>query len=308
MLSFTNISQSKGFVLKGGDTSLSTNKLTSNKITLSSTSFEAWRTYIYELCGIYFQDNKKYLLESRLLKRITHLKLTSFEEYLKFVKFNPQARAEKKYLYEAITINETFFFRNQPQLDALTSKIFLETIEKKRKLGKKKIKIWSAASSSGEEAYSVAMVIIDMIKPKFRDIEFEIVGTDINEDVLERARKGVYKEYAIRNTPAFFLKKYFKKEGMNYIIDPKLKSMVTFSYLNLADDMSMRNMIDFDIIFCANVLIYFDAKSKIKVVSHLYNSLNRGGYLFIGYAETLHGISKAFKLESFPKTISYKKE
>jgi len=308
MSSFTNTGQSKGFVLKSSTPSFSATKIASNKITLSTTSFEAWRAYIYDLCGIYFQDNKKYLLESRLLKRITHLKLTSFEDYLKFVKFNPQARTEKKYLYEAITINETFFFRNQPQLDALTSKIFTETIEKKRKLGKKKIRIWSAASSSGEEAYSVAMVIADMIMPKFRDIEFEIVGTDINEDVLDRARKGVYKEYAIRNTPAFFLKKYFTKEGVNYIINPKLKSMVTFSYLNLADDLKMRNMVNFDIIFCANVLIYFDAKSKVKVVSHLYNSLNRGGYFFIGYAETLHGISKAFKLESFPKTISYKKE
>lgn len=308
MSSFTNISQSNGFVLKSNTPPFSANKLTNNKIILSATSFEAWRGYIYELCGIYFQDNKKYLLESRLLKRISHLKLNSFEEYLKYLKFNPQARAEKRYLYEAITINETFFFRNQPQLDAITSKIFAETIEKKRKLGKRKIRIWSAASSSGEEAYSVAMVITDMVQPKFRDIEFEIVGTDINEDVLARARSGVYKEYAIRNTPAFFLKKYFKKEGMNYIIDPKLRSMVKFSYLNLADDISMRNMNNFDIIFCANVLIYFDAKSKIKVVSHLYNSLNRGGYLFIGYAETLHGISKAFKLESFPKTISYKKE
>ncbi|MCF6270051.1 MAG: protein-glutamate O-methyltransferase CheR [Melioribacteraceae bacterium] len=308
MSSFTNTRQSNGFVLKSNTPSFSTNNTANSKITLNATSFEAWRSYIYELCGIYFQDNKKYLLESRLLKRISHLKLTSFEEYLKYLRFNPQARTEKKYLYEAITINETFFFRNQPQLDALTSKIFAETIEKKRKLGKRKIRIWSAASSSGEEAYSVAMVITDMVKPKFRDIEFEIVGTDINEDVLSRARTGVYKEYAIRNTPAFFLKKYFRKEGMNYIIDPKLRSMVKFSYLNLADDISMRNMINYDIIFCANVLIYFDAKSKVKVVSHLYNSLNRGGYLFIGYAETLHGISKAFKLESFPKTISYKKE
>ncbi len=308
MCAFTNNGQSKAFVLKSNTTALRTSSLNSNKITLSATNFEAWRTYIYELCGIYFQDNKKYLLESRLLKRITHLKLKSFEDYLKYLKFNPQAKVERRYLYEAITINETFFFRNQPQLDALTSKIFSETIAAKRKLGQKKIRIWSAASSSGEEAYSVAMVITDMIKPKFPDIQFEIVGTDINEDVVDRARKGVYKEYAIRNTPAFFLKKYFKSEGLNYIIDPKLKSMVKFSSLNLYDDLRMRSMSNFDIIFCANVLIYFDAKSKIKVVSHLYNSLNRGGYLFIGYAETLHGISKAFKLESFPKTISYRKE
>ncbi len=308
MCAFTNTAPSKGFVLKSNNATQRSNTLTSNKITLSATNFESWRTYIYELCGIYFQDNKKYLLESRLLKRINHLKLSSFEEYLKYLKFNPKAKVEKRYLYEAITINETFFFRNQPQLDALTSKIFKETIEAKRKLGQKKIRIWSAASSSGEEAYSVAMVIMDMVKPKYPDMQFEIIGTDINEDVVLRAQKGVYKEYAIRNTPAFFLKKYFKQEGTNYTIDPRLKSMVKFSPLNLYDDIKMRSMTNFDIIFCANVLIYFDTKSKIKVVSHLYNSLNRGGYLFIGYAETLHGISKAFKLESFPKTISYKKE
>lgn len=308
MSEFANNGPSKAFVLKSASSPLSTANSLNSKIVLSTASFEVWRTYIYELCGIYFQDNKKYLLESRLLKRINYLKLNSFEEYLKFLKFNPQARSERRYLYEAITINETFFFRNQPQLDALTSKIFSETIEAKRKLGQKKIRIWSAASSSGEEAYSVAMVITDMVKPKYPDMEFEIVGTDINEDVLERAKNGVYKEYAIRNTPAFFLKKYFTVDGMNYIIDPKLKNMVKFSFLNLYDDIKMRSMTYFDIVFCANVLIYFDTKSKIKVVSHLYNSLNRGGYLFIGYAETLHGISKAFKLESFPKTISYKKE
>ena len=308
MSEFLNSNQPKAFVLKSASSPSVTAGLSDTKIVLSTSSFEIWRSYIYDLCGIYFQDNKKYLLESRLLKRINYLKLNSFEEYLKFLKFNPQARTERRYLYEAITINETFFFRNQPQLDALTSRIFQETIQAKKKFGQKKIRIWSAASSSGEEAYSVAMVVLDMIKPKFPDIEFEIIGTDINEDVLDRAKNGVYKEYAIRNTPAFFLKKYFNVDGVNYIIDSKLKSMVKFSSLNLYDDIKMKSMSNFDIIFCANVLIYFDVKSKIKVVSHLYNSLNRGGYLFIGYAETLHGISKAFKLESFPKTISYKKE
>jgi chemotaxis protein methyltransferase CheR len=308
MCAFTNTSQSNGFVLKSSSATLRNSLNSSAKLTLTTTNFEEWRSYIYDLCGIYFQDNKKYLLESRLLKRINHLKLSSFEEYLKYLKYNSQARVERRYLYEAITINETFFFRNQPQLDALTSKIFHDTIQAKRKIGQKKIRIWSAASSSGEEAYSVAMVIADMVQPKYPDIQFEIIGTDINEEVIERAKSGVYKEYAIRNTPAFFLKKYFKAEGMNYIIDPKLKSMVKFSSLNLYDNIKMRAMSNFDIVFCANVLIYFDANSKIKVVSHLYNALNRGGYLFIGYAETLHGISKAFKLESFPKTISYKKE
>lgn len=281
----------------------------SNKgLELSQNSFEALRKYIYDNCGIYFQDNKKYLLESRLQKRIVFLGLDSFDKYLDYLKYNPKSFEEKKYLYEAITINETFFFRNQPQLDAMSQLILPEIIAGKIKQGKNKIRIWSAASSSGEEAYSVAITIVELLKFKFPQVEFEIVGTDINFAVLETAQRAIYKDYSIRNTSAYYLKKYFKIQNNTYELDPAIKSMVSFRLLNLFDDISMKGMVNFDLVFCANVLIYFDIASKIKVVNHLYNSLNKGGYLFIGYSETLHGISKAFKLASFPKTIGYKKE
>ena len=125
---------------------------------------------------------------------------------------------------------------------------------------------------------------------------------------MDVARRASYKEYSVRNTPVYYLKKYFKTNGTSFDLDPKIKSMATFKLLNLYDDLSMRTMINHDVIFCANVLIYFDQTSKIKVINHLYNSLLKGGYLFIGYSETLHGISKSFKLTSFPKTIGYKKE
>lgn len=275
---------------------------------LSDKTFEEWRSFIYDTCGIYYQDNKKYLLESRLLKRINVLGLDSFEKYLEFVKFNPQKEAEKKHLFEVITINETFFFRNQPQLDALVTSVAPEILSSPFKINKNKLRIWSAASSSGEEAYSTAIMLNEMVKPKNPGLGVEIVGTDINYAVIETAKKAVYKEYAVRNTPAFYMKKYFKNDGNTHILDPSLKSMVNFKILNLYDDMAMRGMTGFDVIYCANVLIYFDQKSKIKVVNHLYNALNKGGYLFIGYSETLHGISKAFKLVSYPKTIGYKKE
>lgn len=275
---------------------------------LGDKTFQDWRQYIYDLTGIYFQDNKKYLLESRLLKRINHLKLESFEKYLDFIKTNPRRDTELKYLYEVITINETFFFRNQPQLDALVSSVIPSILETKPKFGKPKIRIWSAASSSGEEAYSTAIILTEMLKPKYPNVTFEIVGTDINYQVVETAKKGVYKEYAIRNTTPYYLKKYFKQNGNTWAINQEVKQMVSFKLTNLFDDAAMRAMSNFDVVFCANVLIYFDVKSKIKVVNRLYNSLNKEGYLFIGYSETLHGISKAFKLVSYPKTIGYKKE
>lgn len=274
----------------------------------SEASFQEWRDLIYELSGIYFQDNKKYLLESRLQKRISYLNLESFEKYFEYVKFNPNRKTELKYLFEVITINETFFFRNQPQLDALITSVVPALLESNLRPNKNKIRIWSAASSSGEEAYSVAMVLWEMLKPKYPLMNIEIVGTDINYAVLETAKNGIYKEYSIRNTPPYYLKKYFRQNGNTWEISPEIKKMVTFKELNLSDEAGMRMMNSFDIIFCANVLIYFDTKSKIKVINNLYNSLNRDGYLFIGYSETLHGISKAFKLVSFPKTIGYKKE
>lgn len=273
-------------------------------ITLSIQCFETWRKYIYDLCGIYYQDNKKYLLESRLLKRINFLGLNSFEEYFDYVKFSVNNGAEKKYLYEAITINETFFFRNQPQIDAMMTSIIPEIMSQ----GKRKIRVWSAASSSGEEAYSLSISFYEVLKPKFPALEMEVVGTDISNAVLDTAKKAVYKEYSIRNTPSYYLKKYFKMTPAGFELVPHVRQNIQFKLLNLYDDIGMRGMSAFDIVICANVLIYFDQSSKIKVVNHLYNSLNRGGYLFIGYSETLHNISKSFKIVNFPKTVGYKKE
>ncbi|MFZ0453368.1 MAG: CheR family methyltransferase [Ignavibacteriaceae bacterium] len=275
---------------------------------MSKQLFDKWRTFIYENCGIYFQDNKKYLLESRLLKRINYLNLDSYDDYFNYIITSVNENSEKKYLYEAITINETYFFRNQPQLDALIKTIIPEIVEKQGKNNKAKIRIWSAASSSGEEAYSAAISIADLLMPRYPNLEYEVVGTDISYAVIETAKQGIYKEYAIRNTPAYYLKKYFQSNGNSYQVNEEIKNNVSFKLLNLYDTAGMRSMFNFDIVFCANVLIYFDMNSKIKVINQLYNSLNKGGYLFIGYSETLHNVSKAFKILSFPKTIGYKKE
>mgnify|MGYP001356735895 CR=1 FL=1 len=283
-------------------------KSSTQAIEMKSEEFSSWRQFIYDKTGIYFQDNKKYLLESRLLKRINFLNLSTYDEYLKYVKFNSNGRKEETFLYEVITINETFFFRNQPQLDVLVTNIFPEVISIKEKLGKNKIRIWSAASSSGEEAYSIAMVINDLVKPKYPNIEFEIVGTDISQKVIDTAKKGIYKEYSVRNMPSYYFKKYFQQTSEGFVINQALKKNVSFKLLNLNDENEMKLMSNFDVIFCANVLIYFDTNSKVKVVNSLYNALNKNGILFIGYSETLQNITKSFKVLSFPKTVSYKKE
>lgn len=270
--------------------------------------FRKWRDFIYNKTGIYFQDNKKYLLESRLMRRILYLRMSDYEEYLSFLEENPLGKNELRYLFDTITINETYFFRNQAQLDALVTKVIPEIISNKKENNNYKIRIWSSAASSGEEAYSVAMMINGFISSKYPDFEFDIIGSDISTNVLEAAVRGIYSEYSVRNVPPQYLKRYFTKIDGYYEVSPMIKGMVDFRFLNLYDDISILSLGNLDVIFCSNVLIYFDSNSKMKVINNLYRALNKNGYLFIGYSESLHGISKAFKLVSFPKTIGYKKE
>jgi len=146
------------------------------------------------------------------------------------------------------------------------------------------------------------------LKAKFPTVNFQIYASDIDRIVIEQAKKGIYREYAVRNIPKEQLTKYFKYDGTNYILSDQVKRMVHFSNINLYDAQQMRQMRDMDIVFCCNVLIYFDIASKQQVVSYIYDSLNKGGYLFIGYSESLHGLSKAFKLIHLQKAMVYKKE
>ncbi|MBK7258301.1 MAG: protein-glutamate O-methyltransferase CheR [Ignavibacteriae bacterium] len=273
---------------------------------MSDDTFRLIREFIYQQTGIYFQDNKKYLLEGRLGKRLQVLNLGTFEEYLQLIKYGTRRNEELKFFYDAITINETFFFRNEPQFEAFEKTLVPAILAGKP--GRYKLRVWSSASSSGEEAHTIAMLYLERLKPKYPGLELEVVGTDINSTVLDTARKGVYRDYSVRNMPKMYLDKYFKAEDGRFTVRDDVRRLVRFEHLNLYDQIRMRQMGTFDIVFCCNVLIYFDAPSKIQVVSNLYDALNRGGFLFIGYAESLHGISTAFKLENFPKTVAYKKE
>ncbi len=275
---------------------------------LSDEKFRAIRDFIYTQCGIFFTDNKKYLLEGRLAKRLDVLDLKTYDEYLALIQFGADKDVELKNLFELITINETSFFRNEPQFYALETQIVNEIVLAKKSAGKRTLRFWSAASSSGEEAYTMAMIFLEKIKPRYPGIELEIIGSDINAQVLDTAETGIYRDYSIRNTPKLYLEKYFTVTDGRYYVNEDVKRLVKFKTLNLYNQQQMKAMADFDVIFCCNVLIYFDMNSKKQVIADLYNSLNRGGYLFIGYSESLHGITKAFKLVHYPKTLAYKKE
>ncbi len=275
---------------------------------MSDEVFERVRAFIYERTGIYFRDNKKYLLESRLGRRVLALHLERYDDYLRLLAGGPRAEEERRFFYDAVTINETYFFRNEPQLEVLDTVVIPALAAAKRGSPRPKVRVWSAAASSGEEAYTIAMLFCEKLKPKFPTLDLEIVGTDINHTVIETARKGIYREHSVRNTPKQYLSKYFVTDGARYEIRSDLKALARFETLNLNDRPAIRRMGAFDIILCCNVLIYFDTDSKTNVVAGLYEALARGGYLFLGAAEPLHGISTAFKVLVYPKTLAYRKE
>lgn len=277
-----------------------------NQSALSEHMFGMLRSFVYEHTGIYFQDNKRYLLESRIGRRLQTLGLPDFSAYFDFVR-NGGFHREMPQLVNAITINETYFFRNIPQLEAIENEIIPELARGRERLASRPLRIWSAASSTGDEAYSMAMMIREKIQPRWPDLSFELVGTDINSEVIEKARTGVFGTYAVRNVPPEYMK-YFSVDAERYTLRPDIRNAVTFKCLNLMNRAGMSTMRGFDVIVCANVLIYFDGPSRQKVVESLYNSLKPGGYLMVGFSETLYGITQAFQPVRFDRTIAYRKK
>lgn len=282
---------------------------TKKELTLSDGEFRELRDFIYQKCGIYFQDNKKYLLENKIGNRLEALKLNSFGDYIRFLKISPQGRTELNALFDAITINETSFFRNEPQIQAFEEVVFPELLNHAKQTGSREIKIWSAACSSGEEPYTLAMIIHHKFRLQLGGIQVKIVGTDLSTEILQKAREGIYTDYSMRNMRPEYLTKYFTRvDGNKYRLADEIIAMVQFEQVNLIDKLKMSQYRNYDLIFCRNVLIYFDLNAKIQVINSLYDSLRPGGYLFIGHSESLHGISKAFKLVHFVKAMGYKKE
>lgn len=273
---------------------------------ISDKDFELLRDFIYNLCGMYFHTTKKYFLESRLSKRMEATGIKTAMDYYSLLK-SPRGGEELRFLLDEVTTNETYFFRCVPQLNAIETKFLPEIVEAKSKMGFRKLRIWSAASSSGEEAYTLAMMLLEKRSTILKDWIIEIIGTDINETVVAQAKEGIYNAYSVRNVPDLYKRKYFKEDGGKFILSPDVKKFVTFNKMNLYDDTKMVFMKSFDFIFCANVLIYFDLASKSKVVQHFYNNLQPYGYFFVGQSESLHGVNDKFKTIHFPGGFGYKK-
>lgn len=272
---------------------------------MSDDEFRIIRDSIYSHCGIYFDDDSKYLLEKRLARRLSALSLNNFREYYHFLKYDRNKDQEMTDIMDVLTTNETYFFRESFQLAAFTDEIIPELILVKSARGDRTLRIWSAGCSTGEEPYTIAMLLRDM--PALRGWKIEIIGTDISQRVLQHARRGVYTKLSFRATEEGYIKRFFYEYDSGLKVTDDIREMVTISHLNLFDKTRMMMLGKMDIIFCRNVIIYFDLAAKKRVVEEFHRSLNDGGFLLLGHSESLMNVTTLFTLRHFKNDMIYQK-
>ena len=265
--------------------------------------FRLMRDLIRDYCGIYFDDGSRYILEKRLSRRVRKLHLSSFRDYFRHLLYDRNRKEELTSIIDILTVNETYFFREKNQLKTFSEEVLPELQETKKDT--KRLRIWSAGCSTGEEPYTIAMLVLE--KGSFHDWTIEILGSDINQRVLQVARRGIYRKNSFRTTEEHFLDKYFVEQNGFFRISDNAKQQVNFNLLNLLDPYKVQLVGKMDVIFCRNVLIYFDLMSRKKVVDIFSERLTEGGYLLLGHAESLISISTAFQLKHFQHDMLYQK-
>jgi chemotaxis protein methyltransferase CheR len=264
-----------------------------NTVKIKDEEFFELKDIIYKASAITFAESKKYLLENRLSKRLQDLNFDSFKEYIYFLKYDMNRIKEMDILLNLVTINETYFLRERQQMDHLMK----NTIPAILAAGKKHIRIWSAACSTGEEPYSLAILLKEY--GLTARASYEIIGTDINSDVIDFAKKGQYRSMSFRGVSPTFQPSYFVQKGLVFEVKDEFKQKVRFQVGNLISLTLPSQVGKFDVIFCRNVLIYFDLEGKKKVLDMFYNCLNTPGYLYLGHSESTLKIENKFALQNF---------
>jgi len=250
---------------------------------LTDRDFEALSKIIYDRSGIRFQSNRRYVLESRLGHRLRELDLDNFDQYVALLSMGPYQKDEFQEMFNRITINETSFFRHDAQLEVFERVVLSELLEARKNT--KRLRIWSAACSSGEEPYTLAIMVHRTLGVRLADWHIEILGTDISERCLNIAASGAYGDYAMRSTPELIKKRYFKHEGAQHKLNDEIRSMVGFELHNLKDRVGAKRHGAWDVIFCRNAMIYFDDDMKRQVLRTFHEQLAADGTLFIGHSE-----------------------
>lgn len=262
------------------------------------------REVIYQVAGIFHPDNKLRILQERCANRMNALNAPTLREYLEHLTVGPGHQTELFELLNEITVGETCFFRNHAQLDALCQIVIPRILRAKSTTT---LRIWSAGCSTGEEPYTINMLLLEATHGPLKNWTIDILATDLNENSLTHARSALYDSYSTRNLTQHYRQKYFSAVGGDLQVQPNARSGVTFARQNLFDDSRHFPSPTLDVIFCCNVLIYFDVASKRRVIRHFYDQLLPHGYLFLGRSESLFGVSDDFTLVHFPGSTGYVK-
>jgi chemotaxis protein methyltransferase CheR len=265
--------------------------------------FQLLRDLIHDHCGILIRDDLKYVMERRLAPRLEALGLTHFGAYHRYLRYDVNRRPELDAAIEALTTNETYFFREPMQLDAFSKEILPELRRRNERF--RRLRVWSAGCSSGEEAYTVAMLIWD--SRLFEGWDVEVYGTDISRRVLAVARRAEYGPSALRATSRERTQRFFEPAGAKMRVRDEVRALVQFGHLNLLDAEMTPLVPRSDVVFCRNVLIYFDTPARKRVVDLFYEKLFEGGYLLLGHAESLISLSADFELVHLRNDLVYRR-
>ncbi|MES2259967.1 MAG: protein-glutamate O-methyltransferase CheR [Pseudomonadota bacterium] len=270
---------------------------------ISDDDFQKFREYFYRKTGIQFEDSKRYFVDKRLLERIEASGSADFRSYFTMMRFQASGQ-ELQALVNAMTINETYFFREEYQFTCLVNSILPELCARKREAGP--LRIWVIPSSSGEEPYSIAMCLLERWAG-IRDFDIEIISSDIDTKILEQARAGLYSARSVQHVPPAYLQKYFKNTRYGYQIDDSLRDAVEFTRVNLMESAEVRPYRNIDVIFCRNLLIYYDDVSRKQAAETFYDALRPGGFICLGHSESMSRISSLYLIRKFPEAIVYQK-
>ena len=269
---------------------------------LTEEEFRLFRNFIYQESGIYFKETKKDFLENRVVKRMNETKTQSPYWYYKLI--TGTRNTELITLLDLLTVNETSFFRNRPQIELFRNVILPDIVDGKRADTPKRLRIWSAGCSTGEEPYTIAMIVREALLGLV-PWEVKIFASDLSLSVLEAAHRAQYSlDKVLATVDDYYLAKYFTRNGSTALVKDEIRNMVTFDYHNLKNDNGLR---DLDVIFCRNVMIYFDMEEQKRLVEKFFRSLNAGGYLVLGHAESVQGWNTGLQFVYHNGGTAYKK-
>lgn len=270
---------------------------------ISAEDFERFREYFYRRSGIHFESTKRYFVDKRLIDRIQAAGCNDFREYFALLRFETSGR-EWQRLVNEMTVNETYFMREHYQFDCMVHSMLPELVARKPR--GEPLRIWIMPSSSGEEAYTVAMYLLERW-PELARWDVEIVSSDIDTRILAHAEAGLYSPRAVHQLPSAWLQKYFTREGENWRINRSLREVVAFTRVNLNERTEVAAYRNYDLVFCRNLLIYFDDASRRRAAEAFYDVLRPGGFICLGHSESMSRISSLFAIRKFAQAIVYQK-